>query len=262
MKIVAIALVVWMDALRRKDVYVFLVLMAGLLLALGSADIFGLGSAALYVLDIGLLLCWVFGGVLAVNAACRELPQEESRGTVYMLLAKPVGRLELIAGKWLGAWSGVVTAVFMFYTATAVLSLLRGAAFSIGILLQAWVLHAVAMAILTALGILVSTRLNRDAATALAAVLGGAAFILVPRVPELVLHSAGWAQSPLTFLYYVLPHLELFDLRPQVLHGHSGLDAGTLLSLAAYGLAYAATLVLAAWLAYRNKRFDRTALAE
>jgi hypothetical protein len=120
----------------------------------------------------------------------------------------------------------------------------------------------VALAILTALGLLVSTRLNRDAATTLAAVISGTAFLLVPRVPELILHSAPWAQSPLIALYFALPHLELFDLRQQVVHGLPGLSAGVLLALVAYGLTCAAALVLATWLAYRGKRFDRASLME
>jgi ABC-type transport system involved in multi-copper enzyme maturation permease subunit len=262
MKVLAIAVVVWLDSLRRKDVYVLLVMLAGLLVALGSIDLFGLGGAALYVLDIGLLFCWLFGWILAINAGCRELPQEESRGTVYMLLAKPVSRLELVAGKWLGAWSGVVTAMLLFYAATALLALVRGATFSVHTLIHAWLLHAVAMAILTALGMAVSTRLNRDAATTLAGVLSAAAFVLVPQVPELVMHGAPWTQTPLIAVYFLLPHLELFDIRQQVVHGHTGLDFRTLLALVAYGMTCAAALVMVAWLAYREKRFDRAALTE
>jgi ABC-type Na+ efflux pump permease subunit len=255
-------MVVWLDSLRRKDVYVFLVLMSGMLVALASVDLFGLGGAALYVLDIGLLLCWLLGWVLAINAGARELPQEEARGTVYLLLAKPLSRLELVAGKWLGAWSGVATAVLFFYAASALIAFGRGAKFDAGILFQAWILHSVALAMLTGLAILLSTRLNRDAATALSAVLSAAAFLLVPRVPELVLHSQPWAQAPLIALYFALPHIELLDLRQHVIHGHQGLGPATFLAIAAYGLTYAAALTLAAWLAYRNKRFGRESLAE
>jgi Cu-processing system permease protein len=262
MKVLAIAIVVWLDSLRRKDAYVFLVLLAGLLVALTSVDLFGLGGAALYVLDVGLLLCWLFGWILTINAGCRELPQEENRGTVYMLLAKPVSRLELLVGKWLGAWSGAVTAVLLLYLATALLAAARGAVFSVTVLVQAWLLHAVALAILAALGLAVSTRLNRDAATTLSGVLSAAAFLLVPQVPALLQQSAPWAQTPLMVVYYVLPHLELFDIRQQVVHGHGGLAAGTLLTLIAYGLACTAALLLVAWLAYRQKRFDRAAVTE
>lgn len=262
MKVAAIAVVVWLDGLRRKDAYVFLVLIAGLLLALASVDMFGLGGAALYVLDVGLLLCWLFGWILALNASCRELPQEESRGTVYMLLAKPVSRLELVTGKWLGAWTGVATAVLLFYAATALIAVARGAAFSVSVLLQAWILHAVALAVLTAMGLFLSTRLNRDAATALSAVLSGAAFVLVPRVPELVLHGDSLSQDVLIAMYFALPHIELLDLRQHVVHGHPGLDAWTTLGLAAYGMACAAVLLVASWLSYRNKRFDRGSLQD
>jgi ABC-type transport system involved in multi-copper enzyme maturation permease subunit len=262
MKVLAIAMVVWLDSLRRKDAYVFLVLLGGLLVALGSVDMFGLGGTALYVLDIGLLFCWLFGWVLAINAGCRELPQEENRGTVYMLLAKPVSRLELLAGKWLGAWSGAATALLLFYLATALLAVARGAGFSVLVLAQAWLLHMVALAILVALGLVVSTRLNRDAATTLAGVLSAAAFLLVPQVPALLLERAPWAQTSLMAVYYVLPHLELFDIRSHVVHGRSGLDAGTFVLLIVYGLVCAGVLLLIAWLAYRQKRFDRAAATE
>jgi ABC-type transport system involved in multi-copper enzyme maturation permease subunit len=200
--------------------------------------------------------------VLAINAAARELPQEEARGTVYLLLAKPVSRLELVAGKWLGAWSGVATAMAFFYAAVALIAAGRGARFDAGVMFQAWFLHSVALAMLTGLAVLLSTRLNRDAATAISAVLSAAAFLLVPRVPELATHSEPWAQSTLVALYFALPHFELFDLRQHVIHGHQGLGIRDLLAVAAYGLTYAAALTLAAWLSYRNKRFDRGSLAE
>ncbi|MBU1694112.1 MAG: ABC transporter permease subunit, partial [Verrucomicrobia bacterium] len=100
-----IARVVWLDMLRRKDLYVMAILLLTLLFVLMSLNLFGLGAVIRYILDVGLLLAWLFSLVLVVGLAARQLPREESRGTIFPLLAKPVTRGELLLGKWLGSWT-------------------------------------------------------------------------------------------------------------------------------------------------------------
>jgi len=262
MNALAIAVVVWVDWMRRKDVYVFLVMLVAILFAVTSVDAFGLRGVALYGLDVALLLAWLFGWLLAVNAGSRELPQEESRGTVFLLLAKPMTRADLVIGKWIGAWTSVACAVALFYVAGSAVAWLRGVRFDAVVMVQALLLHAVALAILTALAVACSTRLNRDAAATLSGTISVAAFLLAHRIPELALHSRGWQGDALLVLYYVLPHLELFDIRQRVVHGFGPVGTATTASVILYGIALTATLLLAAWLAYRGKRFSRGALAE
>jgi ABC-type transport system involved in multi-copper enzyme maturation permease subunit len=233
-----------------------------LLLALTSADIFGLRGSARYALDMGLLLVWLFGWILALNAGSRELPQEESRGTIYLLLAKPVRRGELLVGKWLGAWSGVVTAVLLFYLVTWLIVASQGVVVPAGLLAQTFLLHACALGIITALALLCATRLNRDAAATLAGVVTATALLLVPRIPTLALQGDAHRAVILRALYHVLPHFELFDLRRRLVHDFGPLDAMTFLTIAAYGCALIALLLLGAWLAYRNKRFVRDRLSD
>ena len=61
LKIRTIAATVWLETLRKKDLYVLLILLSVLLLTLISLNIFGLGGMTRYIKDIGLLLAWVFG---------------------------------------------------------------------------------------------------------------------------------------------------------------------------------------------------------
>ena len=258
-KILCIARIAWLDMLRRKDAYVLLILLGALLVALASLNIFGLGGLTVYVKDVGLLATWLFGWILGAHVACRGLPQEEQRGTVYALLAKPVTRGQLVVGKWLGAWSVTMAATVAFYALVAAIVLLRGGMAALGgpALFQGMLLHGVALAMLCALGLLCSTRLHQDAAAALTYVLSAGAFVLLPRLPGLLAQARGAQGILLSFVYHVLPHFQLFDMRKRIVHNWGPTDTPALLQVALYGAVYTAFLLVAAWLAYRNKRFGR-----
>lgn len=260
-RIRAIAAVVWLQMLRRKDVYVMLLLLGALLAVLVSLNIFGLGGAVGYVKDIGLLMAWVFGWVLAVTVSTRELPQEESRGTVFPLLAKPIDRFELIAGKWLGCWSMVAAATFLFYLLVAAVVAVKGGRFDAATTLQAYVLHASAIGVIVGIGLLFSVRLNQDAASVLAYIVSAASFLLLPRVPQFVVDARGFSGTAMMLLYHLLPHFELFDLRKRLVHDFGPIRWTVFGVVLAYGLLLTMLFLLLAWLAYRRKRFMRGSMA-
>jgi ABC-type Na+ efflux pump permease subunit len=248
---------VWLEVIRRKDFYVLLVLSGALLLTLASVSILGMGGIAGYVKDVGLLMAWLFGWILAIGAATRELPEEETRGTVFPLLAKPVRRVELVAGKWLGVWTAVAAAVFVFYLLVFFVAWMRGSRMGVAEILQGYILHAGALGVLCALGIALSTRTNRDAAGSLGYVLSAAAFALAPRIPEFLAREQGFRGHALAALYYLLPHFELFDMRKRMIHGYGPMRWDVFAGVCVYGCVLTQLLLLLAWIGYRNKRFAR-----
>ena len=252
-----IARVVWLELLRKKDVYVLLILLGVLLLTLVSLNIFGLAGAVGYVKDAGILLAWVFSGILAVTVGSRALPNEESRATICPLLAKPLARGELIAGKWLGIWTVSACALVLFYGLILAVVTAKGGAFVPVTFCQGIALHAVALAILCALSVLFSTRLNPDAASTLSFVGAITAFLVLPHVPELLVRQGGATADMLLILYYLLPRAELFDLRVRLVHGYGPIPWPTFGTILAYGLLYVVLFLMLAWFAYRNKRFSR-----
>lgn len=259
-RILTVAQVVWLGMLRRKDLYVLFILAATLLLLLVSLNIFGLGSVSGYVKDIGLLVTWVLGWILAIGISARELPQEETRHTVYALLAKPVTRWDVVAGKWFGAWTVVSAATAAFYLLVAGVCAAGGGGFAAAALAQAFVLHAVLLGFICAVGLLFSTRLNYDAAATLTTVVTGAAVLVVPRVPAFLTKARGLQADVLLLLYNVLPHAEVFDLRRRVVHGYGPIPAEAFFTIAAYGMALTAAALSLAWLCYRRKLFTRGAM--
>ena len=258
-RIITIATVVWIEMLRKKDIYVLLILLSALLLTLLSVDVFGMSGIAGYVKDLGLLSAWLFAWILATTISARQLPDEEKRGTIYSLLAKPVTRLELILGKWFGVWSVVCFATFCFYTLIALVVHVRGGSFRPQALLQGYILHTAALAIICSLALALSTRMNLDAAATFCFVLTGAAFLILPRVPDLIVRTdLGSIQSAsLMALYAVLPHFELFDMRQRLVHETSVVEWSTIALVLYYGIHMTVVFLLAAWLGYAKKKFSR-----
>jgi ABC-type transport system involved in multi-copper enzyme maturation permease subunit len=259
-KTCTIAFTLWLEVLRRKDLYVLIILLGALLVALVSLNIFGLGGTVRYVQDLGLLMAWLFGWILAVNVSSRQLPQEETRGTIFPLLAKPVNRMELVLGKWLGSWTIVVVATMMFYGLLVLVVLAKGGRFDTITLIEGFLLHCAALSVITAIGIAFSTRMNHDAAASISYVLTGASFLVVPRVPEFLAQERGITAFVLTLVYNALPHFEVLDMRKRIVHDGGPAAWNVFLIAMAYAAVLTAFFLLAAWLAYRRKRFSRAEL--
>jgi len=245
---------------RRKDAYVLVVLLATLLVVLVSLDIFGLGGTARYALDAGLLMAWIFGWILAISTTSRQLPQEETRGTIFTLLAKPVTRFDLVLGKFIGSWTIACAATASFYLLVAAVTVARGGHVDVEALLQGFLLHAAALGVMCGIALLFSARLHGDAAAALSFVVTAASFLVVPRVPEFMVGHGGAGALGLMLVYHVLPHFEVFDMRVRIVHDFGPADWGMVGLALAYGAVLMACLVLLAWLAVRRKRFSRSAL--
>ena len=260
--VLAVAGVVLRCWARRKEGYILVLILAGLQYAAASMDVLSAGGASLYLYDVGLLLTWFLGWIIAVHVGASELPGEESRGTVFLLLAKPLSRAELIAGKWLGAWLAVAACTLAFHLVSLLSALAAGVHPPAGATAEMCLLHLASLSILTALAIAVSTRLNRDAAVSLTVTAALTIYLLVPKIPKLAHYATGWRTGMLDLLYYALPHLELFDLRRRVLHGYGPISLQVLTTLVAYGVVWTGVLLLLAWMAYRNRHFQRDRMLE
>lgn len=256
-RILSLAWVLWLAMLRKKDLYVLIILLGALLVTLVSMNVFGLSGMTRYVTDTGFLLAWVFGWILSVLVSARELPLEQARGTIYPLLAKPVTRAEVIIGKWLGAWTVVSAATLAFYALIVAVVLSRHARLDPTALAQAYILHAASLAVIVSLAMLFSTRLNSDAASTLSLVITGASFLVVPRIPEFLVSLEGFPAYALMLTYHLLPHFEVFDLRQRVVHDFGPMDWAPFWQVILYGSALTAIFLLLAWMAFRNKRFVR-----
>lgn len=252
-----VAWIVWMEMLRRKDIYVLLILMGSVLTLLVSLNIFGLGGMVGYLQDLGLLAAWFIGWALTIAVNARQLPDEEQRGTMIPLLSKPLTRWDVLCGKWLGGWLVVSAANACFYVLILALVLFKGGDISVIVVAQGFTLHCVSLGVLGALVILLSTRLNADAATALGWVLALLCYFVMPNLPTYLSLETGWRAAIMLFLYHALPHLDVFDARVLVAHGLHPVPWGLFGGVLCYGAALIASCLFLAWLVFRNKLFSR-----
>ncbi len=252
-----IAGVVWREMLRRKDYYVLLILLAAMTVYLLSVDTFGVVAAERYVLDIGLVMIWLFSIVLAVTLTARQIPNEERKGTIYALMAKPLSRLEFLIGKFLGSWLAVCWASLSFYGFLIMVVYLRGGQVQWVALAQNWMLFAIMLGVVSAITLLLSTRLTCGAATTLSFVAQWTIFALVPRIPVLIGYEQGLRRTLMLVIYYLLPHYEVFDMRRRVVHGWGAIPLTLLLTISLYGMALIVVFLTLAWFAYRRKTFMR-----
>jgi ABC-type transport system involved in multi-copper enzyme maturation permease subunit len=256
-QICTLATIVWLEMIRRKELSVLFILLATLLASLLSFDVFGLSQVSGYVKDMGLLAVWILSWILMVNTSVRQLPQEEQRGTLLPLLAKPVSRGTLIIGKWLGAWSITSLSLLCFYLTVWLAVWIKGGTFTTMILVQAILLHMAALAIISAVGLALSTRLNQDAAAVTTYLLTGAGFLLLPRIPTVLVEAKGATSYILYTLYYLFPHFELFDLRRRLVHDWGTANWLTIAEIILYAALMTTVFLTLAWLGFRKRRFSR-----
>ena len=239
---------------RRNDMFALLVLALVLLVPLSLARPFGASGATRYFDEAALLLIWGYSLFISLGIGGRLFTSEFANRTVYPLLAKPVSRGELLAGKYLGAVVASWSALVFFYVLWAVASVLRGGECLSTCFLQAFVLHALFMALAVAAAVAGSFLLSPSASTTLLAILFPAMFFFGRRLPDYAENVSGVLKGLVYAVYWVAPHAEFFDMRQRLVHGWGGVEAGVFLSVVGYGVVYSAVLLLAARFLLTRKR--------
>ena len=238
---------------RRNDMFALLVLAVALLVPLSLARPFGASGATRYCDDAALILVWGYSIFVSLGVGARLFPGEFSSRTIYPLLAKPVSRGELLAGKYLGGVVAAWSALAFFYALWAVSSALRGGGAAAPCLLQAFALHAVFAALVVAAAVAGSFLLTPSANATLLAIVFPAMLFFGRRLPEFAEGARGPVRLLARAAYWIAPHAEFFDMRQRLVHGWGGVEPAVFLAAAGYGIAYALLLLLLARFLFERK---------
>ena len=256
--IFALAHIVIKELYRRKDFYVLFVLTVLITLVMASANLFHDDRIVGYLKEICLLLIWISALVMAVGTAARQIPAERENRTIFPLLAKPVTRGQVVAGKFLGCWLACGLALMVFYLFLGVVSASHDHEWRVLNYVQAlwmqWMFLAVVIAIVL-LGSIIFAAPSSNATICLVVVLG---ILLLGRHLGLVAIQQSEPVRSITYaIYFLIPHLEFFDLRDFVIHD-IGLVGWKYIGLASlYALAYAAFFLVATWACFRRKALNQ-----
>jgi ABC-type transport system involved in multi-copper enzyme maturation permease subunit len=256
--IFALSSIVIKELYRRKDFYVLFVLTAVITLLLGSVQFFNDHNIIRYLKEICLLLIWISTLVVAIVTTARQIPAERELRTIFPLLAKPVSRAQVIVGKFAGCWFACGLALLTFYLFFGVLTGSREHHWPLLNYFQAFGLQWAMLGIITALvlfGSVVFAAPSSNATISFIVVIG--ILLLGRHLNQVALQQSEPLRSVVYTLYFLIPHLEWYDLRellafeqPLLPWSICGLDA-------LYAAFYTATLLFATWLVFRRKALNQ-----
>ena len=261
-----VAVHVFKESVRDKVLY-NLVLFAGLLMV--ASFLIGqltAGQDVKIIKDLGLAAISVFGLFIAIFIGIGLVSKEVEKRSIYALLAKPVRRHELIAGKFAGlaATLGVNVAIMtgVFFAVLAYYHWMEPEAFR-----RAWEAPAFDPRLLIAI-LLIYLQLLIVTAIALffstfASPLLAAAFTLglwvaghfnadLKALDQVVDAPAASALGKM--LYYSLPNLSAFDVKSLVIHGVP-VAPGLIAMNAVYAAVFIGVLLIGAALIFARRDF-------
>jgi ABC-type transport system involved in multi-copper enzyme maturation permease subunit len=251
----ALAGVVIKELYRRKDFYVLFVMTALITLLLGSMRFFDNADIVRFLKEICLLLIWIATLVIAITTAARQIPAERESRTIFPLLAKPVSRWELIAGKFAGCWLACVIALLVFYFFFGLITASHEHTWPGPIFFQAFWLHAVFLAMVVALVLLGSVVFTAQSSNITISFIAVAGILFVGgHLNRVAGQMRGFSGGLVYAVYYAIPHLEWnFNVRDLVVHDWGKIDWMTMGGATLYGALYTGLLLGLTWLVFRRK---------
>ncbi|HET9951058.1 MAG TPA: ABC transporter permease subunit [Candidatus Eisenbacteria bacterium] len=241
------------EVVRQRMVLVLALFGVGLLAASQILSPLALGEGRKVVTDFGLAGSSMLATLLAVVLGSTLLHKELERRTIYAVMAKPIRRSDFLLGKFLGLW---LTAAGLVAGMTAMVLALLAAVYgeSAWLLLGSMALTVVELGVITAIVVFYSS-FTTPALTALFT----AATIVAGHFADDLLYFASQGASPVLArtteaIYWLLPHLAVFNARGQVVHGIP-VEPERLAFAGTYGLLYMLALLVAAGAIFERREF-------
>lgn len=251
--ILAVARGTFREAVRDR-VLVLVLAFGGIVLALSRllAPI-ALGEGPRITVDLGLSALGLLGIVIVVLVGTQLVHKEIERRTIHVVLSRPVSRTQYLVGKWAGLSATMAVAVGAMALMLLAIGLgVRGPAI-LGPVVQAAFMIACANAILAALAVLFSSLSTPVLSVGYTLGLYATGYWTTD-LRGFAAQMPGAVGGLMKAASYVIPNLDLFNLRSQVAHGE-----GTTVLHLALGIGYAGAYV-AAVLALAVVAFERREL--
>lgn len=253
MRILSIATNTFRENLREKLLYnllFFALLMIGSSILLSRIT---LGDHHRLILDLGLASINLFGVLIAIFVGIGLVSKEVDRKTIYTIVSKPIPRYEFLLGKYCGL---VITlfanTVVMVVGLLIVLQVMDVPITSL--VFKSLALIFLELMVITAVAVLFSTFTSAT----LSAIFTLAVYVighLSGDLKEFAKKLDEVSETVVNAIYYTLPNLERFNLKGHVIH-HLDFGLADMALTLAYGLTYAAFLLLLASVIFQRRDFQ------
>jgi ABC-type transport system involved in multi-copper enzyme maturation permease subunit len=229
-----------------RDRIFYLVAVFGFVMLASTAVVSPLtiGAQGKIMSDVGLAAMSVFGLLVVVFVGSNMVRKELEKGTILTILSKPVSRRQYLWGKFLGLSLTQVSMIAVMGVLFLAMTFLAPGDFSLRYLPAIYMIF-LEMILITAVVVLFSTCVS----PVLAAVFTLGVFIMGHLSESIrdfgMMKGSAFQAKAAQVVYYLVPNLEVFNVRGAVVHGSSvGVDH--LLMATVYGLTYSALLLILA----------------
>ena len=253
-KIGAVASVSILEMLRRRDMYVALILALVIIIPLSSVNLFGVEGVVRYVREVTLLLIWVCSIVIAISTTSRQVPGELQRRTILPLLAKPIRRGEFVVGKFVGSTLATSIAIFLFYACYIILVGVKSGIWLNLTMIQAMFLHLLFITLVCAMTLCGSLIFTASANVTICALVTIGMLLFGGRLSEFAMKAPAPANFAIWTTHFLFPHFEFFDSRLRMVHEWGPHSLTVFLAATFYAVLYTLALVTVAMLVFRRKR--------
>jgi ABC-type transport system involved in multi-copper enzyme maturation permease subunit len=239
------------EAIRDRVLYLFVGFAVVMVLSTKLFGMLTVGDEAKIIKDIGLASMQFFSMLIAVMMSMILISREVDNRTVFNILAKPVRRWQFIVGKYLGLVS-IVAANLLLITIVLILMVLIVVGELDLMLFFAAAMTLLEMLVLAAFATLfaVLTRPILGSLMTLAVFVVGQMsadlWLLARQVPGAL------ARSVIAVVYYLLPNLERFNFRTEVVHDLPITGVAVAWAVV-YAVAFVAVVLLLAILRFEGK---------
>ncbi len=253
MKIQAIALNTFKEAIRDRILYLLFFFAAVSLAFSRLLAVLTVGDQVKIIKDVGLASISVFGVLMAILIGTGLVYKEIDKKTIYTLLSKPIQRWQFLLGKFFG----LVLTLFIMTLAMGLIFLvvvLLNTGKLEGRMLLAILFIFLELILITAVAILFSCF-----STPILSSIFSLSFYLIGHLSwglETLIQKtrSGTARVALRGLSAILPDLESFNFRTEIVHGLA-IDPRFYFFSALYGLVYTLFILSLAVLIFKNRDF-------
>ncbi len=236
-----------------RDRIFYLVAVFGFVMLSSTAVLspLSIGAQGKIMTDVGLAAMTIFGLLVVVFVGSNMVRKEMDKGTITTILSKPVGRREYLLGKFMGLNLTLLSMLTIMGLMFLLMLFLAPGTFSFRFL-YAFYLAFLELTLINAVVIFFSTCVS----SILAAVFTLGAFLIGHLSQSIrdfgTIQGTVFQQKMSTIVYYMIPDLEIFNVRAQVVHsdpvGFSHLFWATV-----YAVGWAAILMLLAGSIFARK---------
>lgn len=253
MRVYPIALNTFREAIRDRVLYLLLFFALVMIFTSRIASLLTVGEESKIIIDIGLSAISFFGVLMAVLIGITLVSREIEKKTIHNILSKPIRRYQFLLGKYGGLLLTILIMDFVMTLGLLLTLYFKSGRFEFSLLL-AMGLFFCELLIITAFAIFFSTfttPILSSVFTLAVYIVGHLSWNLLALKERI---TSFWGKALCTLLYYLLPNLENFNIKNEVVHQLS-VGWKTVFLAIGYGISYSVVILLLATLIVQRKDF-------